>query len=309
MKKSAKILAVIILAAVIYSLIPVTCLYLRNDPVPYANDQAADKLKANKGEFFEFIVTSDCHSGLALDDSASLKSVRHMNREKRFQKAPIDFVEITGDVSFRGSAWDYRIFNRIRSLIKMPVICAMGNHDNDGNGPNLFKKYAGKDEMSFSNRNSYFIVLNNTVGDLTEKQFAYLEEELKKSLQCRHRFIFMHKPPISPYQQSWYRPELSPWSYTFMKLCEKYKVDIVFTGHEHMFKEGNYGGVRYVTSGGGGIIPHIPAGDGGFLHYTVVRVYGDYVDYEARRIFPPLWEFFAYYIWKDVFYFLKAALF
>jgi len=309
MKKLIKIIGVIIAAAVIYSFIPAALLYLGNDPVPYTNSQAADRLKDNKGEFFEFIVTADCHSGLALDDSATLKSIRHMNREKRFQKAPIDFVEITGDISFRGSAWDYRIFNKIRSLIKMPVICAMGNHDDDKDNGELFKRYVGADEMSFTDRNSYFIIIDNGPNDLTDKQFLYLEDELKKSLAYRHRFIFMHKPPISPYQQSWYRPELSPWAYTFMKLSEKYKVDIVFTGHEHMFKEGIYGGVRYVTSGGGGIIPHIPSSDGGFLHYMVVRVYGDYVDYEVRRIFPPLWEFFAYYMWKDAFYFLKAALF
>lgn len=308
MKRVFKILAAVIVVLVLYSLMPVILLYTSKDVVTYTNGEAAAKLKANEGSLFEFIVTGDCHSGLVLDDSAAIKSIRHMNREKRFQKAPIDFVEISGDVSFRGSAWDYKIFNKIRSLIKMPVICAMGNHDDDKDNGELFKRYVGAGEMSFTNRNSYFILVDNGLNDLTDKQFLYLEEELKRSLAYRHRFIFMHKPPISPYQQSWIRPELSPWSYAFMKLCEKYKVDIVFTGHEHMFKEGNYGGVKYVTSGGGGIIPHLPSSDGGFLHYTVVRVYGDYVDYEVRRIFPPLWEFFAYYMWKDVFYFLKAVL-
>ncbi len=90
-----------------------------------------------------------------------------------------------------------------------------------------------------------------------------------------------------------------------MKLCERYKVDIVFTGHEHMFKKDVYGPVRYITSGGGGIPTHFPRQDGGYLHYVVVRVYGDYVDYEVRKIFPPFWEFLTYYIWKDLFYLLK----
>ena len=93
-----------------------------------------------------------------------------------------------------------------------------------------------------------------------------------------------------------------------MKLCEKYKVDIVFSGHEHMFRKMEFGGVRYIVSGGGGMIPHIPAWDGGYLHYIVVKVYGDYVDYEVRKVFPPAWELFTYYIWKDAFYFLKSVL-
>jgi predicted phosphodiesterase len=306
MKKLIKILAIVIIAVAIYSFIPVALLYLDNDPVPYTNNQAADKLRANEGEFFEFIVTGDCHSGLVLDDSAAIKSIRNMNREKRFQKAPIDFVEISGDVSFRGSAWDYRIFNRIRSLIRMPVICAMGNHDDDKDNGELFRKYAGADEFSFTDRNSYFITVNNGSNDLSEQQFLYLEDELKKSAAYSHRFVFLHKSPTS-YQQAWYRPELSPWAYRFMKLCEKYKVDIVFSGHEHMFKKCSFGGVQYVTSGGGGIIPHTPKHDGGFLHYIVVMVNGDYVDYEVRKIFPPFWEFLTYYMWKDIFYFLKGV--
>ena len=93
-----------------------------------------------------------------------------------------------------------------------------------------------------------------------------------------------------------------------MKLCEKYKVDIVFSGHEHMFRELTHGGVRYVTSGGGGMLTHIPSYDGGYLHYVVVRVYGDYVDYEVRKIRPPFWEFLTYYMWKDLFYLVKDTL-
>jgi hypothetical protein len=72
-----------------------------------------------------------------------------------------------------------------------------------------------------------------------------------------------------------------------MKLCEKYKVDIVFSGHEHLFKEKEFGGVQYITSGGGGgMILHPVRSGGGFLHYLVVRVYNDYVDYEVRQIYP-----------------------
>lgn len=308
MKKILRIFGALVLALAVYSLIPVAELYLRKDPPPYTNAQAAGKLTSNKGDHFGFIVLGDNHAGLIFNDSATLKLVRNINREGRFKKLPIDFVEITGDVSFRGSAWDYKIFNKVRSLIKSPVICAEGNHDNDAGGSKLFKKYIGTDELSFSDRNSYFIILNNTSGNMTESQFSYLEEELKNSLSYKHRFIFLHKAPLSPYQQSWYRPELSPWSYRFMKICEKYKVDIVFSGHEHMFKDGIYGGVKYVTSGGGGQLTHIPGSDGGFLHYVVVRVYGDYVDYEARKIFPPFWEFLTYYMWKDIFYSLKEVV-
>jgi len=308
-KKPGKILVVIILIAVICSLVPALWLYIKRSPAPYTNEQAVEKLKDNKGEYFAFVVMGDNHAGLIFNDSATLKLIRHINREDRFNKIPIDFVSIVGDVSCVGTAWDYSIYNKTRALIKGPVISSIGNHDEDNNGRDLFKRYAGKSEFAFADRNSYFIIVNNAEGDISDEQFSKLENELEASSHYAHRFVFVHKPPLSPYQQSWYRPELNPWSYRFMKLCEKYKVDTVFAGHEHMFKEEVYNGVRYIVSGGGGMLIQIPDKDGGFLHYIVVRVYGDYVDYEVRKICPPFWELLAYYIWKDAFYFLKDILF
>jgi len=308
MKKIARIAVWIILLVAAYSLAPVVMLYLSPGPAPYTNARTVEKLRANAGDKFEFIVLGDNHAGLVFNDSAALKLVRNINREERFMKMPVDFAAIAGDVTLQGSGWDYRIFNRIRSRVRWPVICAMGNHDNDRGGLERFEKNIGKREFAFSDRNSYLIFLDNSANDLTENQFAWLDEELKKAQAFKHTFIVVHKAPLSPYQQSWFRPATSPWSYRFMKLCEKYKVDIVFSGHEHMFKELTHGGVKYITSGGGGMLTHLPAYDGGYLHYVVVRVYGDYVDYEVRRVRPPFWEFLTYYMWKDLFYLVKDIL-
>lgn len=291
-----------------FSLIPLPALYLKKHPAPYTNSDAVKKLKNNTEGHFEFIVMGDCHSGLPFNDSATLKLVYNINREDRFKKLPVDFVAIAGDLTFRGSKWDYSVFNKIRAMIKFPVISAIGNHDDDKNGAAHFKKYIAEKEFSFANRNSYFIVVDNGSGDLTEEQFSYLESELKKSSSYAHRFVILHKTPLSPYQQSWYRPELNPWAERFMKLCDRHKVDMVFSGHEHMFRSRKLGSVEYMVSGGGGMLIHLPSSGGGFLHYVVIRVYGDYVDYEVRKIFPPLWEFFAYYMWKDLIYFVKDVL-
>lgn len=309
MKRIIKAVTIIISFITIYSLIPVIFLYLKKDSVPYTNGQAVERLNGNRGEHFEFIVLGDNHAGLIFNDSAALKLIRHINREDRFKKVPIDFTMVAGDVTNRGSLWDYRIYNKLRSLIKWPVISAIGNHDDDRSGERYFAQYCGGKEFSFANRNSYFIILDNAIGNISDRQFTWLEEELGRSLSYRHTFIITHKTPLSPYQQSWYRPELSPWSYRFMKLCEKYRVDIVFSGHEHMFKEQNFGGVKYITTGGGGMLTHFPYADGGFLHYVVVRVYGDYFDYEVRRVFPPLWEFLTYYMWKEIFYSIINVIF
>jgi len=308
MEKIVRVLFIAILVLVIYSLIPTAALYLGPSPKPYTNEEAATKLARNEGEDFKFVVLSDNHSGLVFNDSATLKIVRNINREGRFNKIPIDFVAICGDITFRGSAWDYSVFNKVRGLINRPVISAFGNHDNDGSPAALARDYLGSKELSFTDRNSYFIVLDNGTDSLNEEQFVKFEVELKKSSAYKHRFIIIHKAPLSPYQQSWYRPELSPWSDKFMQLCEKYKVDMVFSGHEHMFKDSVHGGVRYINTGGGGMLTTVPASDGGYLNYVVVRVYGGYVDYEVRKVFPPFWEYISYYLWKDILYAVKSVL-
>ena len=310
MKRFFTVLLIVIIILSVNSLGPVVMLYLKPCPELAKNEEIAADLAAKKGEFFGFIAFGDNHAGFIFDDSAAIKLIRNMNREDRFTKLPIDFVVNLGDVTFsKGREWDYCTYDKLRAMIKWPVISAMGNHDAQKNGMRIFKRRLGKHEFAFANRNSYFIVVDNKITDLTEEQFAWLEAELEKGLAYRHRFLFMHKPPVSLYQQSWYRPELSPWSYRLMALCEKYKVDMVMAGHEHMFQERVFKGVRYIISGGGGMLIQIPDWEGGFLHYVVVRVSGEHVDYEVRKVFPPLWEFFTYYMWKDLMYALKAVLF
>lgn len=308
MKNFVKIIAILVLAASVYSAIPVLALYLESDSPAISNEEVLKVIGGGKGDHFKFIIIGDNHAGLPFNDSAFLKMIRRINREDRFKKAPIDFVEITGDITCRGAEWDYRAFNKLRPRIKWPVVVTIGNHDTDNNGEARFRQAIGDRELAFADRNSYFITLDNENGDLTDEQLQRFEDELKKSASYAHRFVFLHKSPISLYQQSWFRPELNSWAHPFMELCEKYKVDIVFSGHEHMYKEALYGGVRYITSGGGGMLIQFPERDGGYLHYVVVRVYGDYVDYEIRRVFPPLWEYLTYYMWKELMYTLKDTV-
>ena len=307
MKLAIKITLALLIAAIIYSMVPVAVLYLKKDAKSYTNEDAVKTFAGNKGDYFAFIVFGDNHGGFPLTDSAMLKIIGRVNREGRFRKIPVDFVANMGDVAFYwGSEWEYRVYNKLRAMIKWPVISVAGNHDDAKNGDLArFHKYAGMSEFSFADRNSYFIVIDNRGNNINAAQFTWIESELDKASAYKHRFVFMHKPPLSLYQQSWFRPELSPWSKRFMKLCEKHKVDIVFAGHEHLFKEGSYGGVKYIISGGAGMLTQVPDSEGGFLHYIVVRVYDDYVDYEVRKVFPPLWEFFSYYMWKSALYFLK----
>ncbi len=297
-----KLVAVIIIGCIVYSFLPlIPFWFMKGAPLDDNNQANVALLEKNSGAYFSFIVFGDNHAGLIFNDAATLKEIWHMNREDRFHKAPIDFVLSVGDVSLDGKESHFKAYKKIQELIKWPVITTIGNHDHEG----LFKKYCGELEFAFSNRNSYFISLDNNRGELTDKQFEWLEEKLKIGQEYDHIFISIHKPPFDPYQQEWYNTDNHPWAYRFRKLCGEYNVDLVFSGHKHMFKSETFDGVENIVTGGGGMLIEIPEADGGYLHYVRVNVNQDYVTYEVRKVSPPLWEYVTYYFWKEAMYWIR----
>ncbi len=297
-----KLTAIILIGMVVYSFLPLVYLWLMKGSGPDENNSSAvKKLENNEGSYFSFIVFGDNHSGLIFNDAACIKEVWHMNREDRFRKVPIDFVLSAGDVTLDGKRSHFLTYKKIQRLIKYPVIAAIGNHDDR----ELFEEFCGKSEFTFKNRNSYFIILDNEAGALSQGQFDWLEAELEEGTKYDHIFIVMHKPPFDPYQQDWYNEDNSPWAYRFRKLCGKYGVDMVFAGHKHMFKREDFDGVDYIVTGGGGMLIEIPEADGGYLHYVRVMVNNDYVTYEVRKVSPPVWEYVTYYFWKELMYWIR----
>ncbi|MDD4956632.1 MAG: metallophosphoesterase family protein [Candidatus Omnitrophica bacterium] len=294
-----RIIVYVVLALVVYSFLPmISFLFVKGAPAEENNQAAIRELGGNKGVYFSFIVLGDNHNGMVFNDSATLKLIWQMNREDRFRKVPIDFVLDAGDVSLDGNERHFKAYKKMQALIKYPVISAIGNHDDE----KLFREYCGEADVSFVNRNSYFILLNNSRGDPAEERFEWFEEELKKGQSYDHIFVTLHKPPFDPYQQEWYNEDNSPWAYRFRKLCAAYGVDMVFSGHKHMFKHAEFDGVDYIVSGGGGMLIEIPESDGGYLHYVRVMVNNDYVTYEVRKVTPPFWEILTYYMWKELLY-------
>jgi 3',5'-cyclic AMP phosphodiesterase CpdA len=266
-----------------------------------SNDEIVAKLASNQGTYFSFMVFGDNHAGLVFNDSSTMKLMWHMNREDRFRKSPIDFIMNVGDVTWDGKDRHFKAYKKIQGLFKWPVLSAIGNHDD----PELFEKYCGEAEFSFSDRNAFFITVNNESGELTEEQFKWFTAKLEEGKKFTHTFVFIHKPPFDPYQQEWYNMDNMPWAYRFRKLCAEYKVRMVFSGHKHMFKSETFDGVEYVVTGGGGMLLEIPERDGGYLNYVKVLVNNDYVSYEVRRVSPPLWEYFTYYFWKEAVYWVR----
>jgi acid phosphatase type 7 len=205
---------------------------------------------------FSFAVVGDSGSGgkgqLAV--AALLKRLRP------------DLVLHTGDVVYPAGQerhYDRRFFTPYRNLIKtVPLFPVLGNHDvRKGNGaaflenfhPPLGSPGSTKRYYSFDWGNTHFVALDSELyhgdrGSNPEEQRDFLERDLATTRK-HWRIVFLHR---SPYGSSRHggdekvREDLEP-------LFAKHGVDLVFSGHDHVYERTvPIRGVTYVVSGGGG---------------------------------------------------------
>jgi predicted phosphodiesterase len=212
-----------------------------------------------------------------------------------------DLVLHTGDVVYPAGQerhYDRRFFAPYRNLIKtVPLFPVLGNHDvRKGNGaaflenfhPPLGSPGSTKRYYSFDWGNTHFVALDSELyhgdrGSDPEEQRDFLERDLATTRK-RWRIVFLHR---SPYGSSRHggdekvREGLEP-------LFAKHGVDLVFSGHDHVYERTlPIRGVTYVVSGGGGRRLY-PAGRSARTvssvsahHAVLVRVDGAHLSLEA----------------------------
>ena len=215
-----------------------------------------------------------------------------------------DLVLHTGDVVYPAGLerhYDRRFFAPYRNLIKtVPLFPVLGNHDvRKGNGaaflenfhPPLGSPGSTKRYYSFDWGNTHFVALDSELyhgdrGSNPEEQRVFLERDLATTRK-RWKVAFLHR---SPYGSSRHggdqkvREDLEP-------LFVKHGVDLVFSGHDHVYERTvPITGVTYVVSGGGG--RRLYSASNGELtassvsahHAVLVRVSGSHLLLETLEV-------------------------
>lgn len=165
------------------------------------------------------------------------------------------FVLSTGDVTSNGSnpsLWGSQFFSCIGEISPyFPFMVALGNHEMESSLFNAYLKFpdAGK-WYSFAYENVRFIALdveaNYSPGSA---QYKFLETTLKNSKE-QWKIVYFHEPPYST--NSGHGSNLKVRS-TIVPLLEKYKVDVVFNGHNHCYERTKpINGITYVVTAGAG---------------------------------------------------------
>ena len=183
---------------------------------------------------------------------------RHKKVAKQIAKNKPDFVVCSGDLVSNGNKfkqWKKQFFTPASAYLNKTVIWPVrGNHERNGYYfHELFNTNNEKDYYSFDSGNLHIIILDQYSSKDDYKQlYKWLEEDLKKNTSL-WTIITYHKPTfnIGGHGSEWGRDK-------FLPLFEKYGVDVIVTGHSHLyerFKPISVTGVKpiiHIVSGGGG---------------------------------------------------------
>ena len=240
---------------------------------------------------FTFVVYGDTRSQMG----------PHRRIIERIRDEVPDFLLATGDYVDEGgkeAQWQ-QFFEIERELLRDNVLFpSVGNHDRQGRGrtADTWRQYFAVPENSpdperyyaFTYGNSRFLVLDSNMYSfaLTD-QTSWLERQLQSARQdrgIRHVFVVMHHPPYSVSLHGGHRDLRERWT----PLYEKYGVDAVFSGHDHVYSRADRGGVRYYVTGGGGapLYPRSPRASA--------------IDKRATKYFERVNHFLRLHIWGDL---------
>jgi len=200
---------------------------------------------------------------------------------KRIEKRNPHLLIHVGDMVQRPNRlkdWQTQFFDPLgwnsKLSAKCPVLVAYGNHEAWWNGSEHSKYIDIDRDFNEDKENKIlldaeltyhalsvgpvrFIVLDSNIE--TDVQASWLERELSKpsTQKSPYKVILCHVPPFIEFwnPKTWAAGE-SNWS-SYVKsrlqpLFEKYRVDLVVSGHQHNFQRGMLKGINYVITGGSG---------------------------------------------------------
>jgi acid phosphatase type 7 len=173
----------------------------------------------------------------------------------------LDVIAVTGDMVLRGTdGGDWQKFFAVTRelLAQIHYVPAIGNHDvglTNGEADVLSLPPGPPNRpdrtywFSTNLADIHLVFLDSNAYDRTEQE-QWLETDLAAARAANARAIlaFTHD---GPYARGTHRGNETART-RYVPILAKYHVDLLFSGHDHIYQRGEAGGVRYIVSGGGG---------------------------------------------------------
>ena len=257
---------------------------LNNTAVRSSSATAPKLMLPVKDGSVRFAVIGDTGSG-----SAKQRDVGSMMVQYR-ALFPFEFVLMMGDNMYGGEApqdFEKKFAEPYKALLdnKVKFYATLGNHDQplEVNYENF--NMNGKEYYRFKKGNVAFYSLNSNYMD--PKQVKWLEDELSKDTS-EWKICFFHHPPYSSAKKHGSDNQLRE---VVEPIFLKYGVNVVLTGHDHVYERIKpQNGIYYFVSGAGGqlrtgdVQETSPLTEKSFdrdLHFMLFEVSGDQMYFQA----------------------------
>jgi predicted phosphodiesterase len=205
----------------------------------------------NSDESFQFAIVTDRTGGHR--PGVFMDAVNKLNLlQPEFVMSVGDLIEgYTTDTIELKRQWNE--FDQFVSLLEMPFFYVPGNHDITNQVmENLWRKRLGKTYYHFLYNDVLFLALNSEDqkrgagrGTISDKQFEFIRDILKKHNDVKWTLIFLHQP-------LWHQKATNRWNEVEELLAER--AHTVFAGHEHRYVKEDRNDGKYftlATTGGG----------------------------------------------------------
>jgi Calcineurin-like phosphoesterase len=230
-----------------------------------------------KSKSVRFAVIGDSGTG----DNAQFEVAREMEAYR--QVVGFSFVLMLGDNIYGGdhpSDFVRKFEQPYKPLLDAGVkfYASLGNHDSPNESQYKLFNMGGDRYYSFKKNDVAFFVLDSTY--MSPQQLTWLEDQLQKA-NSAWKICYFHHPLYS--DAKFHGPDLDLRS-VLIPLFQKFGVNVVFSGHEHVYERlkpqdgiyyfvlGNSGQLRYHNLRPSGQIQNGFDGDRGFM---LVEVDGD----------------------------------
>ena len=257
--------------------VPPSSLTLRNsndNDIKNAYLKNTKKRKMKKQLLYSFIIFGDNQAGAVTFE----RLLQSANENDYDQASHPNLLIHLGDAvqdAYIKREWHSYFFSPLQRLPfthQIPLLLTQGNHDvipsrffninnnnNNNNNGNLRKKRYDHTYYSLSIGNAIrFVVLNSNIDDSKQRDFMLNEFQSNKFKDAEYRIILCHIAPFIEYWEpnAWFnKNEKNMGKHVrekWVPLFEQYKVDVVISGHSHVYQRGRKNDVTYIISGGAG---------------------------------------------------------
>lgn len=189
-------------------------------------------------------------------------AIRHAAVVHAVEQEAGEFLVNTGDLVDDGlNSADWQAFFDIEGTMLRDrcLFAAIGNHELvEASGASFLRYFGGSRTMVAQKlygtmrwgRTRFFFL--NGMGDFSGDDRTWLESALTSAdaeSDLRWRIVVIHD---GPYASGVHGDNKALHAGKIPAMFLRHKVDVVLSGHDHLYERGNVEGLRYVVSGGGG---------------------------------------------------------